>query len=153
MRRYTIFPILIALLSTVSLTAQYDDVYYDPSRDNRNTRTESRNTKATNDNSANDYDDQNNQDEYYEYDDEYDDYQYSSRIRRFHRPVRGFSYYDLAYVDYYYYDPFYYDRMFARPTIMFSFGNNYWNRWNRFNRWNNNMWFDRHWNNYCAFNS
>jgi hypothetical protein len=158
MRRYSIFPILIALLSTVSLKAQYDDVYYDPSRDARKTtRTESRNTPATtrnnDDNSASDYDDQYDQSEYYEYDDEYDDYQYSSRIRRFHRPVRGFSYYDLTYVDYYYYDPFYYDRMFARPSFNISFGNSYFNRYDRFNRWNNSLWYNRYWNNYCAFNS
>ncbi len=35
-----------------------------------------------------------------------DDYYYASRIRRFHNPYAGFSYYSPAYVGYYY-DPFY----------------------------------------------
>jgi hypothetical protein len=35
------------------------------------------------------------------------DYYYSARIRRFHRPYRGFNYYSNVYTDYYYYDPYY----------------------------------------------
>ena len=161
MRRYSIFPLIVALLSTLSLKAQHDDIYYDPSRDARNTpRTETRSNTSQNYNNNNSnsnqdaqYDDQYTDSEYYEYDDEYDDYQYSSRIRRFHRPYRGFGYYDNTYVDYYNYDPFYYDRRFNRPTLMISFGNGYWNNYNRFNRWNNWSWYNRYWNDYCGYNS
>lgn len=43
-----------------------------------------------------------------EYDDYYD-FSYSQRLRRFHNPIYGFSYYDPFYTDLYYntYDPFY----------------------------------------------
>ena len=99
---------LATLFMLVSLTvqAQYDDVYYDPSRDaNRTTTTpQSRPTTTYNNNTSNangdvayQNDDNASADsQYYEYDDEYDDYQYASRIRRFHRPYRGFNYYDVA---------------------------------------------------------
>ena len=46
--------------------------------------------------------------DYYEADDYYD-YSYSSRIRRFHRPMYYSNYYGGIYTDYYWYnnDPFY----------------------------------------------
>ncbi|MBI2279179.1 MAG: hypothetical protein HYU68_00580 [Bacteroidetes bacterium] len=40
----------------------------------------------------------------YDYDNEYYDYEYSSRIRRFHRPYSGYGYYDNCYTNYYWYD-------------------------------------------------
>lgn len=41
-----------------------------------------------------------------DYVDEEYEYAYSARIRRFHQPARGFSYYSNYYVDNYWYDPF-----------------------------------------------
>jgi hypothetical protein len=155
MKQYTLLTILVMMLTANIAQAQYDDIYYDPSRDTRKaTPSRSTSQKEYRDdsneyNTANDEQYYEGGDNYYEYDDDYDDYQYSSRIRRFHRPVRGFGYYDHAYVDYYYYDPFYYDRFFMQPNIIVGFGNSYWNRYNRFNRWNNWNWYDRYWGNYC----
>lgn len=40
----------------------------------------------------------------YDYDNEYYDYEYSSRIKRFHRPYSGYGYYDNCYTNYYWYD-------------------------------------------------
>jgi hypothetical protein len=40
----------------------------------------------------------------YDYSNEYYDYEYSSRIRRFHRPYARYSYYDDCYTNYYWYD-------------------------------------------------
>lgn len=40
----------------------------------------------------------------YDYNNEYYDYEYSSRIRRFHRPYGGYGYYDNCYTNYYWYD-------------------------------------------------
>jgi len=49
-------------------------------------------------------------DEYDKSEDEYVDeryeYEYTARVRRFHQPARGFSYYSNYYVDNYYYDPY-----------------------------------------------
>lgn len=46
----------------------------------------------------------------YNFENEYYDYEYTSRIRRFHRPVGRYGYYDDYYTNYYYYnyDPYYY---------------------------------------------
>jgi hypothetical protein len=41
-----------------------------------------------------------------DYVDENYEYEYSARIRRFHEPARGFSYYSNYYTDNYWYDPF-----------------------------------------------
>ena len=158
---------LATLMSLISLTAQaqFDDVYYDPARDNRpNTATTTRaqtpqprynenGTQSGND--ANYYDDGSSTGggDYYEYDDEYDDYAYSTRIRRFHRPLQGFDYYNNAYVDYGYYDPYYYDRFFGRPSFSIVIGNSYWNRYNRYNRWNNSIWFNRYWDEWSCSNN
>jgi hypothetical protein len=40
----------------------------------------------------------------YDYNNEYYDYEYSSRIRRFHRPYGDYGYYDNCYTNYYWYD-------------------------------------------------
>jgi len=95
--------------------AQYDDLYYNPDTDSDYYTTSS---------SSDNYDDYDEYDEYddydeYEYEDDYD-YYYSSRIRRFNRPYRGFGFYDPVYVDAYSYgsyDP-YYDPFFSRPTTV-----------------------------------
>jgi hypothetical protein len=79
------------------------------------------------------------------------DYQYSTRIRRFHAPARGFSYYSNYYVDNYWYDPFmagvniytispYYNRFSWGWGYPFANGYNPhfysgWNSWGSFNHW------------------
>ena len=136
MKPYKFFSLLLALLTTVSLKAQYDDIYYDPNRDSRSKSTTTINSRNNApqqnnnyDDNASEYDNEYYEGDYYEYDDDYDDYQYSTRIQRFHRPVRGFNYYAPVYSDYYYYDPFYYDRFFSRPGVTIVLGgNNYWNK-------------------------
>tara|TARA_B100001758_G_scaffold247943_1_gene268843 strand:+ start:7766 stop:8650 length:885 start_codon:yes stop_codon:yes gene_type:complete len=56
---------------------------------------------------------------YYETDDYYD-YSFSSRIRRFHRPMFGISYYGGLYTDYYWYNN---DPLYCGTSI--HFGNNW----------------------------
>jgi uncharacterized membrane protein YgcG len=61
-------------------------------------------------------------------------YEYSSRIRRFHRPVQTVDYYDPVFVDQYYYDPTY-----MPGATIYTYGyNDYWTwrRWQRWQRWN-----------------
>jgi hypothetical protein len=106
-----------------------DDLYYDPATDVRPTtsrddygREESNVTRRYNDD-----------DEYYEEDDYA--YEYSSRIRRFHRPGTVVDYYDPYYVDLWNYDPF-----FMPGTTIYTYGfNDYWSwrRWRRYQRFNN----------------
>lgn len=110
-----------------------DDLYYDPATDaapapavtNNNDNTEYREPS----NITRRYD----QDDYYDEDDDYA-YQYSSRIRRFHRPAPAIDYYDPFFVDLYYYDPY-----FLPGNSIYTYGyNDYWSwrRWNRAQRWN-----------------
>ena len=63
----------------VMIAQEYDDLYYDPDRDNTYTESYSSSTDYTED--------------YYDedFDDDFYDYEYTSRIRRFHRPYRGFQ--------------------------------------------------------------
>lgn len=139
---------MLLLLFGVSATAalaQYDDVYYDPERNNNRTYTERRQVQPKTTPA---------QTEEYTYDENYDDeeydYYYTSRIRRFHRPYAGFNYFDPIYVDAYYYDAF------ARPgvTVLIyddPFGYYGYNRMSRFNRWNG--WAYGGWNRFNRFNS
>lgn len=79
----------------------------------------------------------------YDYDDGYD-YFYASRIRRFHRPFAGFSYYSGCYTDAYWYDP-----LFAGTSIYIGWGRPWytrpfyrpwgWNNWG-WNSWGWNSW-------------
>src|SRR5688572_18896228 len=92
--------IVLACL-TLTVNAQFDDVYYDPD-----------NVVITD----HEYDDNSYDGEYTEevtyYDDEeyayYDDYDYyyTSRIRRFQHHHSGFDFYDPWYTSYSYYDPY-----------------------------------------------
>lgn len=55
----------------------------------------------------------------YDFDNEYYDYEYTSRIRRFHRPAGRYGYYDDYYTNYYYYN---YDPYFYGTSIYVSYG-------------------------------
>ena len=113
-----------------------DDLYYDPSTDapappvyDDSRQEDSKITKQYSD------------DDYYD-EDEYA-YEYSSRIRRFHRPVQTVDYYDPFFVDMWNYDPFY----MPGASIYVGGYNDYWrwrswNRWQRYNRWS---FYDPYW--------
>ncbi len=122
---------LVLGLANISL-AQYDDLYYDPDKDAgyyySSSNNSSNDSYASNDRNDSDYDDEVYED-YEDYDDY--DYYYTSRIRRFHRPYYGFSYFDPVYVDLAYYDPFW----SPGATVLIYDSYNPWryNRWNRFN--------------------
>ena len=138
---WMLLPALL-LVSSV-LSAQYDDMYYDPDTDSGYYNSGSYNTSSNTN-----YDDEYYYDDDYSYDDEdydyygdeYYDYYYTSRIRRFDRPYYGFDYFDPVYVDAFYYDPF----AFGGNTVLIydsPWGFNRWNRWNRWNTWNRwNRW-------------
>lgn len=124
--------LMIAALFVLALNMPaiaQDDLYYDPSTDTRPTQT-------TYDE---DYDEPSKVTRRYDDDDEYYDeddyaYEYSSRIRRFHRPARAIDYYDPFFVDLWYYDPF-----FLPGASIYTYGfNDYWTwrRWQRYQRWN-----------------
>ena len=120
-----------------------DDLYYDPATDQQ----VSPNTNTSN--GDNNYDEgsnvtrrYSNDDEGYHDDDDYA-YEYSSRIRRFHRPSPVVDYYDPYYVDLYNYDPYY-----LPGNSIYTYGyNDYWTwrRWQRWNRWNRFNSFDSGW--------
>lgn len=129
------FLAIVLSLSAGVLSAQFDDLYYDPSRDI--------------DDSFYSYDRGNtisydNRDvEFYE---DYDYGYYSSRINRFHRGG-NFGFYSPVYTGFMY-DPFYYS--FQPNMFVINYGAPFhrWNRWNRFN----SFWFYDSWcNPYYSF--
>ncbi len=156
------FTLMAAVLTTAN--AQYDDIYFDPSRDapasstkgSRYDRTADYSTSptATADNYA--YDDSSfdfgrNQ-EVNRADNEYD-YFYTSRIRRFNRPYYGFDFFDPVYVDANYYDPTFTP---GATVLIYDNFNSYsaYNSWNRWNRWNRvNSFSSWGWNPYTPYYS
>ncbi len=97
--------------------SQYDDLYYDPDRQQSVTTT-STTSDRTQDLSfgeqSGDYDS-----EHYDYQKDYDFY-YSSRINRFHRPNRGFDFYSPMFVDMAYYG-------YRTPGVSIYVGTGYYN--------------------------
>ncbi len=160
MKSYKPIVFLLVLLSWAGTAAaqQYDDMYYDPDRDkgffygyqpNKDTykydKNQREDTYAYNEAKEETYED----DESYDYEDY--DYYYSSRIRRFHRPVYGFDYFDPVYVDLAYYDPFLTPGITVLIYDDFYGANNWW-RWRRWNRWNRwSSWNYGAWNNWNAW--
>ncbi len=139
----------VALCSSVSVFAQYDDLYYNPKTDydyyyGTTATKEEESNNFRNENQSGSglkkpqtkeyaYGDANNND-YYDNDD--DEYYYSKRIRRFHRSYNRFDY---GFWDNPWYDSYGYG---YAPTssfnVYYGFGWNRWNRWNSFNSWNYN---------------
>lgn len=120
-------PALFVLALSLPLNAQ-DDLYYDPSTDTKTVTTYEEDNGEQN-NVTRRYDEDDN---YYDEDDYA--YEYSSRIRRFHRPAQMIDYYDPFFVDLWYYDPF-----FLPGASIYTYGfNDYWTwrRWQRWQRWN-----------------
>lgn len=107
---------------------------------------------------------------YYDVDydmDDYYDYMYASRIRRFHRPMPGFGYYDPFFTNMYWYnyDPFMFGNSIYSTYSFFNpfvpWGWNSWSPginfgWNSFTGWNFNIGFNswnNPWNNPWHFNN
>ncbi|MBK8954951.1 MAG: hypothetical protein IPM34_05260 [Saprospiraceae bacterium] len=153
--------IFLAFISQ-GIQAQFDDIYYDPDKDDEHV--EQRYYSSDQNGTDDRY--QSKDERYYDpnesYDDEYgewedQDYYYTSRIKRFHRPVYGFNYYDPFYTHSYFYDPFdfdpwYYDRDIYSSSWRFSFytgpilWTNYyryrpfWSHWDACYGWNSFGW-------------
>ncbi len=133
-----------------SIQAQYDDVYYGSGfrKKSKPVKTSSYDAYVSNNPSSDD--------EYYPGDQEYEDYDesgnnlneydyaYTHRIRRFHRPLAGRSFYDPFYLDPWNYDPYYYSSDFGFITPQLGIGFYTFNDYNRWNRWNRNNRF-RYW--------
>lgn len=157
------FWMLFAILIPSILPAQYDDIYYNPDDDadyfswhNGGTRHDPDQyyEESWRDNSgqisdrgiddAGDFRTFNDRD--YTYFDDYA-YHYSSRIRRFHRPVYGAGFFDPFYTNMGFYDPFLMNPFGPNLSIYVGFNQfgggmfSPWNRMNRWNRWNSwNQW-------------
>ncbi len=147
------FSILImvigSLILSADLFAQYDDVYYDPSRfDSRSTRKNKvRDAKDYPENYETEKDEYDQQAAPYDGDlSEYDDqeYYYSSRIRRFHRNYYTRDFYDPFYTSPGFYDPYLDDPFLWSNSIVFSYGNWYYpwraRRWNTWGSWGTPYW-------------
>lgn len=139
------------------VNGQYDDVYYDPSKDKSTTeyndKTEQENYNSgvyeKNEVNSESYDDELIEDEDY-------DYYYSSRIRRFHRNYIVTDFYDPYYMNMGFYDPYLNDPFLWGNSIVFSYGGYYdpyrFRRWNRYNRWSP-FWNSWDWcNGYAPYN-
>ena len=134
-----------------NIFAQYDDVYYDPSRSNTSTTKVLRDEEVeeiansiennqldgqeSNDVRASRYDGVEASDgntyitnNYYD-DDNYNDFFYTSRLRRFYQPNFGFGYWNNCYTNYYFYD----NNPMSWGNNIYSYTPNYyWNPWGIF---------------------
>lgn len=140
--RITALIIALLVVGVFSADAQWDDVYFDPDKDIIVEDYNNNRYSSSNDNYRQDrYNDRYSSSYYNDY-----DFYYTSRIRRFHRPLYGFGYFDPFYIDTYYYDPFLtpgvtmliYDDFYSRRAMAYGgFWNDPW-MFNRFgfNRWN-----------------
>ncbi len=141
MKTYKLVLMLFAVLMLTGTLSAQDDLYFNPDRDRVFTDKYSANADARSTEKNYSYQDEEDyDDEVYDAYDNYD-YYYTSRIRRFQRPMYGFNFYDPFYVDMFYYDPFL--SPFTTTLIYDSFYG--WNNWNRWNRWNNFGWGGNSW--------
>jgi len=181
-----ILGIFLALISQ-GIQAQFDDIYYDPDRNVSSKEIKKETREDLYKDSYEDENDVSSQRDDYSYDDEYSewedqDYYYSSRIKRFHRPYRGFDYYNGCYVDNYYYDPFDFNPWYYDMNIYVSnygyrdyhhwrrwqmspiYGHSYWNQWDWYAGWSSypltfsysywpNHCYSGYYNNHWAYNN
>ena len=105
MKISNLLSLLLVVLTGVSLQAQFDDLYYNPSEESYTyVDTSEEESEESTDHLA--YDDAEFDYDEYEYMSDYDNY-YSSRIRRFRSPsARTFGYYSGYANNSYVYDPF-----------------------------------------------
>lgn len=137
----------IFCLAVLSAFSQFDDIYFDPSQDISaqsiaSAYVESDQLYAED---AEGYYDSDYQEGYDDY-----DYYYTARIRRFHRPMSGFNYFDPFYADMWYYDP---SMVMMAPGVTLLIHNNPWsyNRFRSLNYWNYRSWMNSpslFWNDY-----
>ena len=166
-----LFLALFLALISQGIQAQFDDIYYDPDRNEP--AKEIKKDRQEDTYSRDEYNDVPVDEHEYSYDDDYtdwenSDYYYASRIKRFHRPFVGFDYYHGCYIDNYFYDPFdfnpfYYDRDIYvssygyrdyyqwrswqfRPWHSYS----YWNQWDSYWGWSSPFSYRyNYWGNNC----
>ena len=94
MKKFNVFALTLLFLSSISLKAQFDDLYYTESDDDQVTSSIYSSSDMSYDDA--DFDDAEYEDYGdYEYYSEYDNY-YTSRIRRFNRPA-GYNFYNSYY--------------------------------------------------------
>lgn len=150
--------IIATFLSQGTVSAQFDDLYYDPDRDQQLTQE----SEYVDDDGYYDVDEYNYEDDYY-----YDDYDYATRINRFRRPARYIDYYSACYLNNSwntwgydpFFSPFYGGSAFAiNINIGNSWGFNRWNRWNRYNNWGwgpswGSTWSNWGWNSWNRWNA
>ncbi|KXK40252.1 MAG: hypothetical protein J5I52_12315 [Saprospiraceae bacterium] len=129
--------VMTMLLSATALNAQFDDLYYDYSKD-KEVVTMTEQTEYSDPSEA--YYDNAEYNDNYEYDSEeyanYDEYSYASRISRFHHPS-GNSYYYNSFDNWWYND--YYEPYYGGygSSVNVYIGNGWgWNSWNRPWGWN-----------------
>jgi hypothetical protein len=139
--KYTLIIAVLTLLAISPMSAQMDDVYYNPDEVVKTKNNPSSSNRLGSyrpeSYSADEKGYTEGENSYY---DDYDFY-YTSRIRRFHRPLQGFNFFDPYYVDMAYYDPFLrsagtmliYDDFYSQRAFSRF---NRWNSFNNFNRWN-----------------
>jgi hypothetical protein len=144
-----LFLALFLALISQGIQAQFDDIYYDPDR-NESTKEVKKERTTDNYTKEDSYNKESN--ESYYYDDDYtdwedNDYYYASRIKRFHRPYVGFDYYHGCYVDNYFYDPFDFNPFFYdRDIYVSSYGYRDYHRWRH---WQFSPWYTySYWNNW-----
>ncbi len=144
--------VIFMMIFSLSLNAQFDDLYYDYTKDKTSKVSISTSNSAYEDNNRYVQEEEYG-DEYYDNDeyDNYDEYSYSSRIRRFHRPVVQNVYYN-SFDNWWandFYDPFY-----SNNSVNIFIGNG-WNSWNRPWGWNswNRPWGWNSWNAGWVWNS
>ncbi|MBK8484935.1 MAG: hypothetical protein IPO86_06590 [Saprospiraceae bacterium] len=143
--------IFLAFISQ-GIKAQFDDVYYDPDKDRPVERIKEDYKQTTTPLNEDSYSE--TYDNSSEYDNQYSeweeqDYYYTSKIKRFHRPFRGFDYYDPCYVDSYFYDPFDFNPWYYDRDIYVS-GWGYtdysrWRHWGHQSHYYNPYWAQRDW--------
>lgn len=124
----------VGLIFSIAANAQFDDLYYNPDKDQPYHETEYNSSNPNNYEYEDEYD---YDDEEFGYYDDYD-YYYASRIRRFHNPGYMFDFYDPYYTEMYYYDPFSYGGYYSPGvSIYLSFGNPYrpWRYYHRYNHY------------------
>lgn len=126
----------IFCLVFVSAFAQFDDIYFDPSQDQaaQSLVASYADQEQLYSEDVKGFYDSDYQEGYDDY-----DYYYTARIRRFHRPMSGFSYFDPFYADMWYYDP---SMVMMAPGVTLLIHNNPWsfNRFRRLNYWNYRSW-------------
>ncbi|MCB9310409.1 MAG: hypothetical protein H6567_10165 [Lewinellaceae bacterium] len=155
------FTLLFLGAFMVPASAQFDDLYYDYTKD-KHVYTTSTNTQVNNTNQDyaynsydSSYDNGYDSDEY----DNYDEYSYTERIRRSRQPY-AYNYYYSDFDSWwggpdYYYNPYYNNGV----NIVFSFGSPWYgySRYNRhrlwYNPWNYNPWSYSYWGSPYSYSS